>query len=202
MEEQSGARGQHPQEGGQSYSSLPDEELVARLMRGDIRAFETLYDRYSSLVYSLARKVLGDSHQAEDVTQDVFLRLGHRAEMYLPRKGPFLGWLLTVTRNRATDELRSQMRRLKRQAPTGETNVGGGDDLLQEAHWAQERERVKAALAALPPEQRQAIELAYFGGFTQQEIAQLTGLPLGTIKTRIRLGMRKLRALLLSQEQE
>jgi RNA polymerase sigma-70 factor (ECF subfamily) len=131
------------------------------------------------------------------VAQDVFLRFWRQPQSLDSSRGRFSAWILSVTRNRAVDEIRSRGRRRLHQVPQAE----GAIDLVDEnaadpAHLAvlaSEREKVRAALGGLPPEQRQAIELAYFGGFTQQEIAERLATPLGTVKTRIRLGMRKLR---------
>ena len=180
------------------YTDLLDEELMARLLYRDLEAFETIYDRYGDLVYSTALRILRDSHLAEDVSQEIFLRLWRRPERYVAQKGRFLTWLLSVARNRAVDEVRSRGRRYRyetaspeqqeREVPTGDAH-----DPALATELADQRRAVRTALASLPPEQRQVIELAYFGGLTQQEMADLLGQPLGTVKTRIRLGMQKLR---------
>ncbi|HEY8491443.1 MAG TPA: sigma-70 family RNA polymerase sigma factor [Dehalococcoidia bacterium] len=174
-----------------------DEELVARLRWRDLAAFEALYDRHAALVYSVAYRVVGNAQAAEDVTQEVFLRLWRRPELFDGSRGRFTTWLLSVARNRAVDEVRSAGRRLQREAPpeSGPPDLGDASaaDPELEAQLALEREAVRAALATLPPEQQEVLVLAYFGGLTQQEIAQRLGQPLGTVKTRIRLGMKKLR---------
>lgn len=185
-------------------TSLAEEELKARLLRRDIRAFEALYDRYGSLVYSTALRVVVEPSLAEDVAQEVFLRLWRRPENYVPQRGRFLVWLLRVARNRAIDEVRMRGRRLKHEAvPSWSLEEGpalaSADDPLRDAQLADERRLVQRALATLPPDQRQAIELAYLRGLTQQEIAKALNQPLGTVKTRIRLGMQKLKALLLGE---
>ncbi len=183
------------------YANLDDEELMQRLFYRDLAAFRTLYDRYASLVYSTSLRVLRDAHMAEDMVQEVFLRVWRKPESYLPQRGRFVTWLTSVTRNRAVDAVRSRNRRYRFETSSPEEqerdvpDVEGEDPALT-AELADQRRLVLAALKDLPAEQRQVIELAYFGGLTQQEIADLTGQPLGTVKTRIRLGMQKLRAAL------
>jgi RNA polymerase sigma-70 factor (ECF subfamily) len=174
-----------------------DDELLAGIVSGDEGAFRVLYDRFADLVYSVAVRVLGDSAAAQDVAQDVFVRLWRNPGSYDPERGRFMPWLLSVTRNRAVDEVRSRGRRRTHELAPAEgaddpVDVGAPDPAWQ-AVLASERRAVRRALTALPPEQRQAIELAYFGGLTQQEIAERLSTPLGTVKTRVRLGMKKLR---------
>jgi RNA polymerase sigma-70 factor (ECF subfamily) len=184
------------------YGALRDEELVERLGGRDLAAFEVLYDRYGDLVYSVSLRVVGDTYVAEDVTQDVFLRLWRRPDQFDVRRGRFVTWLLSVARNRSIDHRRSQSRRLRRETvPVDEDEdvLPAGDDRDDPAFaavLADERAAVRIAMLVLPPEQRLAIQLAYFGGLTQQEIANRLGQPLGTVKTRIRLGMQKMRAAL------
>lgn len=195
------AASKHLHQGSGGYSQLRDEELMFLLCRRDVQAFETLYDRYGDLVFSVALRILGDVAAAEDAVQDVFLRLWRRPDTYNTERGRFLTWLLSVTRNRAIDERRIQGRRLKHEAapasPQLEATLTGeaGDPELS-AVLADEREAIRNALASIPAEQRQVILLAYFSGLTQQEIATQLGQPLGTVKTRLRLGMQKLRAAL------
>jgi RNA polymerase sigma-70 factor (ECF subfamily) len=180
---------------------LGDEELMRRLFARDGRAFEALYDRYGDLVYSTALRVLHDRQLAEDVTQEVFARVWRSPGSYVAERGRFLTWLVSVTRNRAVDEVRSRGRRQRHESASPEEQerelpAGEGNDPLVSAELAEQAHAVREALAEIPPEQREAIELAYFGGLTQQEIAVTLAQPLGTVKTRIRLGMQKLRALL------
>lgn len=185
------------------YTGLPDEELMHRLASRDLSAFEAIYDRYADVVFSVALRVVADPHVAEDVTQDVFLRVWRRPDHFDVQRGKFVTWLLSVARNRSIDERRSYSRRLRHEAmPATEEE----DDVLPSADvrddpafvtvLADERLAVRKAMEVLPPEQRLAIQLAYFGGLTQQEIANKLGQPLGTVKTRIRLGMQKMRGAL------
>jgi RNA polymerase sigma-70 factor (ECF subfamily) len=199
MEDAAGP-GRHGGSGmGPDYPQASDEELMAAVVQRDPRALEALYDRYGAVVYSLARRILGDAHRAEDVVQDIFLRLWDRPQLYVASRGQLLTWLLTLARNRAIDHLRAQGRQQRfLRSPAGAQLEA--QDPAEQASWALERQQVLAALANLPPEQREAIELAYFRGLTHREIAEATGLPLGTVKTRIRLAMQKLRSLLLQEE--
>ncbi len=178
-----------------------DDELMAALMLGELAALERLYDRYASLVFSVSLRVLYDRQLAEDVTQEVFLRLWRRPQSYDPERGRLLSWLMSVTRNRAIDERRRLTRRSRSeqyqeppQEPVREPNVL--DDPQVALALTELRRIVRGAMSALPPAQREVIELGYFGGLTQTEISARTGVPLGTVKTRVRLALRKLRATL------
>ncbi|MCH8346117.1 MAG: sigma-70 family RNA polymerase sigma factor [Chloroflexi bacterium] len=183
------------------YKELGDEELMRRLFHKDKQAFEAIFDRYGDLVYSTALRVLRDAHLAEDISQEIFVRLWRKPESYVAERGRFLTWLISVTRNRAVDEIRSRGRRLRHETASPEEQereipAGEANDPALNAQLAEQARTVRAALTELPPEQRQVIELAYFGGLTQQEISDQLDQPLGTVKTRIRLGMQKLRAAL------
>lgn len=179
-----------------------DDSLMASVVARDPAALSVLYDRYSPLVYTTCLKVLGEPALAEDVTQDVFLRLWQRPESFIPARGRFVTWLLSITRNRAVDEIRSRNRRRRRElsepetAPVAPTAIARDSDPASFAELREEQDSVRNALAQLPPEQRRVLELAFFGGYTHQEIAAHLHEPLGTVKTRIRLGMQKLRAAL------
>jgi len=182
------------------YATLRDDELMDRLAGRDLIAFEALYDRYGDLVYSVSLRIVGDTYVAEDVTQDVFLRVWRRPDQFDLSRGKFVTWLLSVARNRSIDQRRSLSRRLRHEAlPATEEDEDvlpsedARDDPALATVLSEERAAVRAALAVLPPEQRLAIQLAYFGGMTQQEIANTLGQPLGTVKTRMRLGMQKMR---------
>lgn len=184
-----------------SRADWPDEALMHAIAARDEHAFAVLYDRYIDLVYSASFRVLADSGLAEDTSQDVFVRLWRRPETFIAERGRFLSWLMSVTRNRAVDELRARGRRRKREGgPLGEPDEAAEPlfstdpiDPQGSAELHEDQLAVRNALSALPGEQRMALELAYFGGLTQQEIAARLHEPLGTVKTRIRLGMQKLR---------
>jgi RNA polymerase sigma-70 factor (ECF subfamily) len=185
------------------HVSLPDDDLVSRLQGRDLEAFETLYNRYADLVFSVSMRIVGDRQVAEDVTQDVFLRLWRRPDHFDGGRGKFIAWLLSVARHRSIDERRGYARRLRHAVPPA---VEGEEDAVPDTDvnadpaavtvLADESRAVRAAVAILPQEQRLVINLAYFGGLTQLEIASKLGQPLGTVKTRIRLGMQKLRGAL------
>jgi RNA polymerase sigma-70 factor (ECF subfamily) len=182
------------------YPDLPDEQLMARLATRDIKAFEALYDRYGTLVYSTALRVVGDVQFAEDIAQEVFLRIWRRPDHYVPQRGRFVTWLLSVARNGAVDQIRTRGRRRRHETADEESArnlpADEGRDPALMAQLSDERQKVRRALTSLPPEQRRVIEMAYYGGYTQQEIAELLSQPLGTVKTRIRLAMQKLRVAL------
>ncbi len=174
-----------------------DEELLKRIALGDEDALVTLYDRYGRLVYSLAYQVLQDHQLAEEVTQDVFTRVWQAAASFDPTKSRFTTWLTSITRNRAIDILRR--RRVRGLTGPGEaelnTAITRADERLSPEYHL-EALAVREALRQLPPDQRQVVELAYFNGMTQREIAEHLSIPLGTVKTRMRLAMMKLRHLL------
>ncbi len=189
------------------YAAATDERLVEALEVRDERALEALYDRYGDYVYSVCLRMVGDVQLAEDLSQEVFLRLWRRPDLYDTSRGKFVTWLLSVARNRAIDERRSRGRRFRHESPPSETTeevieAVPASESRDVAIVSEERVTVQKALANLPPEQKLAIQLAYFGGYTQQEIAEGLRQPLGTVKTRIRLGMQKLRQLLIEQQGE
>ncbi len=176
---------------------LDDRLLMRRIAAGDRAAFHDLYERYVDLVYSMALKVVQDPAAAEDIVQDVFLRIWQRANQFDASRGRLATWLLSITRNRAIDVLRQQ----NRQRIAADAFDERRDDHALAAHWYAERdETVHLSLEILPPEQRRCIELAFFYGLTHQDIAAMLGLPLGTVKSRIRLGMRKLQAALREEQ--
>ena len=158
-------------------------------------ALEALYDRHSRPVFSLALKILGDREVVEEVVQEVFLRLWTRAAGYDPQRGKLSSWLLTITHHRAIDELRRRRSQPETDGLQEQLAAVEDPDADPSRSLAQveEREAVQHALAQLPEAQRRPIALAYYGGLTQVEIAQRLREPLGTIKTRMRLGMQKLR---------
>ncbi|MFQ5471647.1 MAG: RNA polymerase sigma factor [Dehalococcoidia bacterium] len=185
----------------ETYKALGDQALMERLTYQDLTAFRTLYNRYSSLVYSASLRVLRDASLAEDMVQEIFLRIWRKPESYVATRGKFATWLTSVTRNRAVDAIRSRNRRYRHETVSPEEqewDVPGDerDDPALTAEMSDQRRIILTALSGLPAEQRQVIELAYFGGLTQQEISDKLDQPLGTVKTRIRLGMQKLKAAL------
>jgi RNA polymerase sigma-70 factor (ECF subfamily) len=187
------------------YTAAPDEILVNALEERDSKALEALYDRYGDYVYSICLRMVRDVQLAEDLTQEVFLRVWRRPDLFDASRGRFLTWLLSVARNRSIDERRSRGRRFKHENPpslAAEEILAGApstEDGIDPAVLSDERVVIQKALHLLPADQRLAIQLAYFGGYTQQEIANGLGQPLGTIKTRIRLGLQKLRITLIDQ---
>jgi RNA polymerase sigma-70 factor (ECF subfamily) len=183
-------------------SEMEDGQLLQAVGRGDQDALLVLHRRYVNLVYSMAWRVLQDAGLAEEVTQDIFLKLWHKSQQYDPARGRFSNWLLSVTRFAAIDRLRREGRQ-PRQAEivTGDQGeMAALEHLLPTDHAAWERgQHLRLVLAQLPPDQRQIIELAYFGGLTHSELAEQLGLPLGTVKGRLRLGLEKLRSLWLDE---
>ena len=177
------------------YAELSDEALAARLARQDVRALEELYGRNARAVYSLALKMLADHAAAEEVVQECFLKLWRQPELYQAQRGRLMPWLLGVTHHRAVDRLR---RRRLEQRYTNAAEVDPPADVRDdpERHvWGRfQVEALGRALAGLPPAQRRVLELAYLRGMTQTEIASALGEPLGTVKTRIRLALQKLRS--------
>lgn len=174
-----------------------EPELLARAGRGDANALEALYLRHGPRAMAVALRVLRERSDAEEVLQETFMEVWRRAREYSPARGTVEAWLLTITRTRSIDRLRSRSARARVvEAKSAEPAEGMPKlpDALSAA--AQDARRVQAALAALPPEQRLALELAYWEGLSQTEIAERTGQPLGTVKTRVRLALLKLAGLL------
>jgi RNA polymerase sigma-70 factor (ECF subfamily) len=175
-------------------SELSDAELATALAAGELLAVDALYTRYGALAYSLAVRILGDPARAEDAVQDAFVRVWQRAGSFDPGRGSLRTWLLTVVRNRAVDYLRGTAAHQRDELElVGDVRASGaGSDPWREVSQSLERKAVMEALAVLPREQRQVIELAYYGGYSQTEVARLVGVPLGTIKSRTRLALEKL----------
>jgi RNA polymerase sigma-70 factor (ECF subfamily) len=178
----------------------PDAELLHAIARGDESALAALYDRYHSILLGLLLRILHSRVEAEDVLQEVFLQIWQRAANFDEARGRAFTWMVTLARSRAIDRLRALQSRQRaddtaflRDAPD---SVG---DAVEDVHHAEQREIVRAALAEIPEEQRRTLLLAYFEGLTQSEIAEQLGQPLGTVKTRMRSGMSKLRDLLGGQ---
>ena len=164
--------------------------LIARLRAGDEQAMSELYDRYGKVVYAVALRVLQDAAAAEDVLQDVFLQLWRNPDAFDASRGSLAAWLAVIARHRSIDGLR----RRRPETNIEECVITSGPDLRDETERALVVEKVRGALAEMNPDQRSALELAFFQGFTHPEIAEKTGEPLGTIKTRIRSGLQQLRA--------
>jgi RNA polymerase sigma-70 factor (ECF subfamily) len=176
---------------------IPDDfELMSGIAQGDRQAFAQLYDRYSSVLYSTAVRVLNDAREAEDVLQEVFLQIWDRAGQYDSSLGKPFSWAVTLTRNKAIDRLRAARRRFKlvddAASQVGESQVSQRAP-VDDVSSGEQSKIVRSAVVGLPADQRKAIELAFFGGLTQHEISESLGEPLGTIKARIRRGLLKLR---------
>ena len=179
-----------------------DATLVARLGARDAAALEEIYTRYARICFALARRILADELLAQDVVQEVFLVLWRDPGRYDAERGSFSSWLLALTHHKAVDVVRREenLRRRRTTADVLEFEESPGTPVADEVLLGLRRDRVRAALRSLPPPQREALALAYFGGYTQREIASLTGQPLGTVKTRMLLGMRRLRDTLRGDE--
>jgi RNA polymerase sigma-70 factor, ECF subfamily len=175
--------------GRQSEDHRDDASLVARLRDGDQNAMADLYDRYSGIVYGVALRVLGDTAAAEDVLQEIFLQLWCRPQSFNADRGRLAPWLAVIARNRAIDVLRKR----PLEEDIDELPVSTGVDLEDVAAQRLAVEKVRGVMAQLPPEQRKALEMAFFEGLTHTEIASRTGEPLGTVKTRIRSALMAVR---------
>ena len=181
-----------------------DSQLVERIAEGDARALEQLYDRYVRQCFGLALRIVGDSALAEEIVQEVFLKLWTRADRYSPQKGQFISWLLSLVHHRAIDELRRRSRtEVALEDPATGTSVLDTEPDAEadpgEQAWLREQQRtVRQALAGIAPEQRRVLEMAYYGGLSQSEIAHRLKQPLGTVKTRMRAGIMQLRKMLVA----
>ena len=178
--------------------ALADEDLMQLVRRGDARAFEVVYDRHATAAFSLAYRVTGTRVAAEEVTQDAFLALWRSGARYDRTRGSVRTWILAIVHNRAIDSLRRATTHSRRRA-----DLEGVEERLEarertpvEAARHEEGRVVRAAIGRLPGDQSRVIELAYFGGFTHVEIAEMLDAPLGTVKGRMRLGLEKLRGVL------
>ena len=174
-----------------------DRAWMERLAKGDLGALDLLYEQYGAMAFSIAYRITGDRSAAEDVVQDAFLGAWRNAGRYVDARGSVRTWLLSIVHHRAIDAIRR--RRPTVELPDADTNLP--DTLRLSDTWADvelrlDREAVRAAMTSISAVQREAIELAYFGGLTQTEIAERTNAPLGTVKGRLRLGLQGLRAAL------
>ncbi|HLT19033.1 MAG TPA: sigma-70 family RNA polymerase sigma factor [Thermomicrobiales bacterium] len=175
-----------------------DAELVHRVSLGDTSALEALYTRYARVVYSFAMRIVMDPMLAEEVLQEVFVRTWRQADRFQRSRGNFASWLLSITHNLAIDEVRKRQRRPQKSDAVDVSDalfglVDEATNVEEAAEAADLRIRIRTAMVTLPEAQREAIELAFFAGLSQREISAHLDVPLGTIKTRMRLGLKKLR---------
>lgn len=181
----------------QADDDSADLALVRRLRAGDRTAVEDLYQRFRRPAFALARRILADDALAEDVLQDVFLTVWRDPAAFDRARGSFSSWLLAMVHHKAVDAVRREESQRRRQGRAEDDAVlraaTGRPDVEDEAWRRVVSERVRQALAGIPDAQREALTLAYYGGYTQREVAALTGTPLGTVKTRMLAGMRRLR---------
>jgi len=177
------------------YDGLDDRGLLARVIEGDGGALEALYGRYGRACFGLARRILADEQFAQDVVQEVFLTVWRDASRFDASRGGFSTWLLSMTHHKAVDAVRREENLRKRRTTAEALETRESDaPLVDDAVWSLlRRERVREVLATLSDPQREALTLAYFGGYTQREIAGLTSTPLGTVKTRMLAGMRRMK---------
>ncbi|HXV68847.1 MAG TPA: sigma-70 family RNA polymerase sigma factor [Nitrospira sp.] len=186
----------------QLAASTIDPKLLARVVKGDQQAFSQLYDQSSTLLFSLALRILGSREEAAELLQEVYLEVWRKIARYDVGRGTPIAWLITLTRSRAIDRLRARASRTHHQAGEALDGAAAGQVADRqpgpfEAQADQElRNQIRSALASLPSAQQQTIELAYYSGLSHMEIAERLNQPLGTVKTRIKLGMSKLRELL------
>src|SRR5829696_9006603 len=175
--------------------TLADEDLMHLVKRNDPRAFEVLYERHSGAAFSLAYRMVGRGNVAEDVVQEAFLSIWRSGARYERARGSVRTWVLGIVHHRAIDQLRRSSVHSKRRASDEgiEDRIESGERTDVEVARRDEAQAVRSAMESLPPEQSHVIELAYFGGFTHTEIADILETPVGTVKGRMRLGLEKLR---------
>jgi RNA polymerase sigma factor (sigma-70 family) len=187
--------GETPPPMARSSAHLSDEAIVALVARSDESALAELYDRFGRVAYGLALRIVRDEKLAEDAVQEGFLAAWRNADRFMPERAKASTWLLTLVHRRAVDLVRRENRRRADALTEGVEPVSAGS--VEDDAWLRfERERVQAALRKLPDQQREALELAYYGGFSQSELAERLGLPVGTIKSRMFTGLARLRELL------
>ena len=178
-----------------SFAHLSDEAIVALVARADQSALSELYDRFGRVAYGVAVRILRDEKLAEDAVQEGFLAAWRNADRFMPERAKASTWLLTLVHRRAVDLVRRENRRRAESLPD-DADYAASDSAEDDAWLRFERERVQDALRKLPDQQREALELAYYGGFTQSELAERLGQPVGTIKSRMFTGLARLRELL------
>jgi RNA polymerase sigma-70 factor, ECF subfamily len=190
----------------ENYAKYSDERLIHLIAQSEEQALAQLYDRYHRLIFSLALAIVNDRETAEEVTLDVFMRVWQKAATYRADQAKVSTWLTHIARHHAIDVLRRRAARLDQSALHWEDAIANVQssrpDPQESAELSARRERIHAALAQLPAEQKQALILAYFGDYTQSQIADLLSQPLGTIKTRLRLAMQKLREFLNEEQND
>jgi RNA polymerase sigma-70 factor (ECF subfamily) len=181
----------------QQHLLLVDEDLLFFVGQGDAEAFTTLYDRHGRAAFSLAYRIVGERQAAEDLVQDAFLKLWRSATSYRPERGSVRTWLLSIVRNRGIDQLRSHASRRRTQDRIEAFAARSQPSEAFAETWRNsQRDRVRNALNTLPLEQLKVLELAYFSGYTHVQVSELLDVPLGTIKGRMRLGLKKMRVYL------
>lgn len=175
-----------------------DRDLIEKVSGGDRAAFSELYRRYSPSAFGLASRILGEQALAEEVLQEVFLSIWRRAGAYDQARGSVRSWLFAQVHHRAVDVVRREEAERRRSQAGFEAEVADDavDDVVEEGWLRARREQVRGALTGLPPEQREVLELAYYRGLTQSQVAQATGVPLGTVKSRTLAAMRRLKGTL------
>jgi RNA polymerase sigma-70 factor (ECF subfamily) len=179
---------------GRQYLILADEDLISLVEASDAEAFATLYDRHSRAAFSLSYRMMGDRQAAEDLAQDAFLKVWRSAGSYRAERGSVRTWILSIVHNRGIDQLRSQASRRRTQDKVEATAPRSQPSEAFAETWRNsQRDQVREALNTLPSEQLKILEFAYFSGYTHVEISDLLGLPLGTVKGRMRLGLKKIR---------
>jgi RNA polymerase sigma-70 factor, ECF subfamily len=179
---------------GRQYLLLADEDLISLVEGADPAAFGVLYDRHGRAAYSLAYRMMGERQAAEDLVQDVFLKVWRASGSYRAERGSVRTWVLSIVHNRGIDQLRSSASRRRTQDQVeASTPTSQPSEAFAETWRNSQREQVREALRTLPPEQLKILELAYFSGYTQVEMADLLDLPLGTVKGRMRLGLKKIK---------
>ena len=184
----------------EDYTLFDDETLIRLITQSQEQALVQLYDRYHRRIFSLVLVIVNDPRTAEEITLDVFMRVWQKAGTYRAEQAKVSTWLIHIARHHTIDVLRSRAAKVDRLTVDWENSISriesAGPDTQESAELSLRRERINAALAKLPPEPEQALVLAYFGGYTQSEIAEMLARPIGTIKTRLRLAMLKMREFL------
>jgi RNA polymerase sigma-70 factor (ECF subfamily) len=177
-----------------------DRTCIGRMAAGDTRALEELYDRHAPMLYGLVLRIVGKASDAEEVLQDAWLQAWRRADTWDAARGTVAAWLVTLARSRAIDRIRSVAARQRAESATPAPEMALADEPAANAAQRQRQERLSAALATLTPRQREVLELGYFGGLSQTEIAERIGAPLGSVKSWTRQGLMRLRELVPEAE--